>query len=175
MYYYLRPSPTFLSLSPPFVASSLPPSISVPEATLDPGVTLDSASMSPGKSYICNGKRALTLLAIDPVALQLHSVYSAGLLTVDNLYEVYSKVYPQMLKWRPMGLCLKLPHFILANIEDQYRDNAKCLEKMLLAWLRKGQDTTWQALIDALRELIVGEEGAAEDLEEYLKSKSARG
>lgn len=99
------------------------------------------------------------------------------LLTVDDFREVYGRVYPQRLRWRPIGLCLGVHATILENTEYQYfRNTEQCLEKTLLDWLRRPTlRPTWQALINALKDKIVGEEGAAEALLNFLKSKAANG
>ncbi len=99
-----------------------------------------------------------------------------SLLTTDDLREVYYKMYPQMVNWRHIGLHLGLPHYILDNIGDQYRKNEQRLEKVLVEWLRRRKfRPSWQSLIDALRHQTVDDEGAAEDLLEYLLSRAAAG
>ncbi len=85
-------------------------------------------------------------------------------------------MYPQMVIWRPIGLRLSLPPYILDDIEDQYRKNEQRLEKVLLEWMRRRNlRPSWQSLIDALNHQTVGDEGAAEDLLVYLQSRAAAG
>lgn len=97
-------------------------------------------------------------------------------LTVKDFREVYEQLYPQRLKWRPIGVRLGLQCDLLENIEDQYRKNEKRLEQTLMEWLRRRHlNPTWQSLIDALRHRTVGDEGAAEDLEEYVMSGAEGG
>ncbi len=79
-------------------------------------------------------------------------------------------------KWKPIGERLSLDINDLQNIDEENRNNDQRLEKMILDWLkRRSVKPTWQSLIDALRHETVGEEGAAEDIQEYLQSRAAAG
>ncbi len=85
-------------------------------------------------------------------------------------------MYPQMVNWRPIGRRLGLPHYILDDIEDQYRKNEQRLENVLLKWLkRRNFCPCWQSLIDALNHPTVDDQGAADDIREYVLSKAAEG
>ncbi len=99
------------------------------------------------------------------------------LLTVNDLKEVYDQMYPQMVNWRPIGLRLRLPPYLLDNIGDQYGKNEQRLEKMLLEWLKRSNSLrpSWQPLIDALNHHTVGDERAADVIREYVLSKAAEG
>ncbi len=106
----------------------------------------------------------------------LFSTVLNRLLTVSDLREVYDQMYPQHVNWRPIGLRLGLPNYILDNIGDQYQKNEQRLEKVLLEWLRRRSlCPSWQSLIDALNHKTVGDEEAAEDLLQYLQTTAALG
>ncbi len=97
-------------------------------------------------------------------------------LTISDCKEVYDRLHPQRLKWKPIGERLNLDTNDLENIDDEYRSNEQRLRKMIHDWLRRSSlKPTWQSLIDALRHRTVNEEGAAEDLLEYLLSRAAAG
>ncbi len=97
-------------------------------------------------------------------------------LTISDYTEVYDRLHPQRLKWKPIGERLNLRINDLENIDDENRSNDQRLKKMILGWLRRRNlKPTWQSLIDALRHRTVDEEGAAEDLLEYLLSRPAAG
>ncbi len=98
------------------------------------------------------------------------------LLTVRDIREVYAQMYPQRLRWHPIGLHLGFPLRVLKHIEDEYRQNDQQFGKMLLEWLRRPNlQTSWQSLIDALNHPTVGGEGAADDIRKYVLSKAAEG
>ncbi len=90
--------------------------------------------------------------------------------------EVYAQMYPQRVRWHPIGLCLGFPLRVLEHIGDEYRQNEQRLEKMLVEWLRRPNlQPSWQSLIDALNHPTVGGEGAADDIRKYVLSKAAEG
>ncbi len=98
------------------------------------------------------------------------------LLTESDLKEVYGQMYPQMLKWRPIGLRLDLSAYILDNIGDQYRKNERRLEMVLLEWLRRRKfHPSWQSLIDALNHHTVNGQGLADEIREYVLPKTTEG
>ncbi len=89
---------------------------------------------------------------------------------------MYSRLHPQRRRWFQIGVRLGLRHDVLENIEDQYRDNDRRLQNVVITWLRlRGLQPTWLALVDALRHEMVGDEGAAERIREYVVSKATRG
>jgi len=56
--------------------------------------------------------------------------------------------------WFPLGLCLGVPKEKLREIYLQHREGydavARCLAKMVEAWLEMGRDTNWLTLATAL-------------------------
>ncbi len=70
-------------------------------------------------------------------------------------------------KWQQIGIELGLSYEDLVNLQDEYRLSERCLSHMIHMWLsRRSLRPTWESLIAALREITVGEEGLAADIEE---------
>ncbi|XP_064400836.1 uncharacterized protein LOC135346990 isoform X1 [Halichondria panicea] len=72
-------------------------------------------------------------------------------LTMIDLQHVYEKLKSASPHWFNLGLALGLSHFVLTNIDSEYRgNNVSCLREML-AKLLSTQHVTWSLLSDALK------------------------
>ena len=66
-------------------------------------------------------------------------------------------------KWRYLGRALKLSQVLMDTIEDEYDYTRDHFREVLKHWLKLAEPRpTWQALIDALRE--IGEPELAEHI-----------
>ena len=78
---------------------------------------------------------------------------------------VRNEIHDARSKWYDIGLELKVPKPTLKSIESRYVDDKDCLREVIAAWLRVGDNATWQSLVDALRTQVVGEPKLAAELE----------
>ncbi len=93
-------------------------------------------------------------------------------LTINDLQEVNGALHGVRRRWYYIGLELNLDSEELITLREEYDDKfTKCLDRMLQMWLkRRDPPATWQALVDALKERTVDEEGVAMDIaKKYLK------
>ncbi len=78
------------------------------------------------------------------------------------------ELYRARTKWRSIGLELDVDPSDLDDIEHQHKvaeGNSRCLEEML----RKAHPTV-KSLLTALREVTVGEEGLADEIEKKYQN-----
>ena len=89
-------------------------------------------------------------------------------LNIDDLGDVFKKMYNDRAKWYAIGLELHVSSGTLAAIESEHRDPATCLRKTLEDWLKQvDPKPTWEALEDARKSCTVQEY----HLEEYLEER----
>ena len=87
--------------------------------------------------------------------------------TVSDLKNVLIELWGVSNKWYNIGLALDVHPGSLNMIKSQYT-GTDCLREMLLLWLNStNPQPTWEALVNALDECIVGEG----HLSETLKTK----
>ena len=68
-------------------------------------------------------------------------------------------------KWENLGTLLEVPTHELTNIRAQQQDNSNCLREMLTRW----HSPSWEDLVKALQEDIIGEGQLANQLQsKYL-------
>ncbi len=83
-----------------------------------------------------------------------------------SVKEMKRALYPVRVKWRSIGVELDVALSDLDDIEDRYASkpdgNGRCLEEMI-------QETPRNlgSLLTALREVTVGEEALADEIEKY--------
>ena len=95
-------------------------------------------------------------------------------LTIDNLKDVRTLLYPVRRKWYDIGIELGLKVEELDNIQAADDDNGKCLTMMIKMWLRSINPLpTWKALGDALKAKPVDEVGLAVKGEEFTSPKDS--
>ena len=70
-------------------------------------------------------------------------------------------------RWYPLGLQLKVRPEMLERIREQFPDSKDQLQEMLKTWLATSDNTSWKALIDAVKSRSVYASGMAD----YLESK----
>ena len=68
------------------------------------------------------------------------------------------------IRWYPLGLHLSMRIGILDSIREQFTDPRDQLREMLKTWLTTCDNTSWKALINALRSRSVGAYQLADDL-----------
>ena len=68
-------------------------------------------------------------------------------------------------KWEQIGLELGVDADELESIDDTFRKNDKKLLEMLKKWLAADKNTTWNALVQALRSNTVGRNDIANEIE----------
>ncbi len=69
-------------------------------------------------------------------------------------------------QWYNLGLTLKLRPGDLDAIKGPYKDPKECLRDAVKAWLNTSPDPSWEAIVQALRNPIVGRESSARRLEQ---------
>ena len=82
-----------------------------------------------------------------------------------SLSTVRNEIHDARTKWYDIGLELKVAESTLKSIESRYEDDKICLREVIAAWLRAGDNATWESLVDALRTRVVDEPRLAADLE----------
>ena len=65
--------------------------------------------------------------------------------------------------WKFLGRHLKLPDYVIRNIEDTYRRTEERSNEMLTKWLQMAKDTSVVTLVTALKN--VGRTDLAEEVE----------
>ena len=99
-------------------------------------------------------------------------------LTLDDLGQMLEEVVDMSAQWYQLGLQLKVKVGRLESIQVQFSDPNRQLLEMLKTWLttsdNTSDNTTWRALIDALRSQSVGASQLAGELEKkYCLVKKA--
>ncbi len=89
-----------------------------------------------------------------------------NVLSIDNLHDVFDAVIDMADEWYNFGLALKVLEPPLRHIKANHRssDCKACLRETLSHWLRNGQSTTWQDVIQALCSRSVDQRKIAEDI-----------
>ena len=82
-----------------------------------------------------------------------------------SLNTVRNEIHDARTMWYDIGLELKVPESTLKSIESRYEDDKICLREVIAAWLRAGDNATWESLVDALRTRVVDEPRLAAELE----------
>lgn len=93
-------------------------------------------------------------------------------ITIDQLDEVYEKVFDAKNKWYNLGLALKVGESTLTSIKKKCHDTPEdCLREMLAHRLNTAK-LTWDVLCTALRKKTVGHNVIADEIEtESLANK----
>ena len=78
---------------------------------------------------------------------------------------VRNEIHDARTKWYDIGLQLKVPEPTLKSIQSRYDDPRICLREVIAVWLKAGDHTTWESLIDALRTRVIDEARLAAELE----------
>ncbi len=87
-------------------------------------------------------------------------------LSLEDLLDVLTAAYPARNKWYYIGLNLGITADTLEAIKGQFDDPKDCLCEVLKPWLKGiSPRASWRALVDALRNIIVGEDKLASKLE----------
>ncbi len=88
------------------------------------------------------------------------------ILSIDDLHDVFDAVIDTADEWHNFGLALKVLEPTLRQIKANHRssDCKACLRETLSHWLRNGQSTTWQDVIQALCSRCVDQRKIAEDI-----------
>ena len=113
--------------------------------------------------------------------MYLYSPAVSERLTLDDLGEVYSALYPARAKWYNIGLALTSqpgPQPVrvsdLDSIMSQSSDPGVCLREMLSVYLKSGR-ALWYNIIMALTQSSVGEYQLAEKLLEKVPKYQGNG
>ncbi len=92
---------------------------------------------------------------------------------MNDFRDVQRELWDIRYRWFIIGIELSLSHADLTNIKERYsNDFDKCLPVMIEKWIkRKEPKATWAALVEALKEHPIQEEGVADDIEKkYISS-----
>ena len=90
-------------------------------------------------------------------------------LSIEDLFDVWNKLFNARTKWYAIGLNLNVDDETLRSIELQpSTDCGKCLSNMLAHRLRSGGPLTWKDLCNSLRSQTVGRSDVAEEIEKWL-------
>ena len=96
------------------------------------------------------------------------SVLTAYLLFINvgtnALYEVNSEVVA-VTDWNSLGIALKLSPSTLEEIGANYKDPARCMTEVLVAWLRQNHTPrSWKSLVSALMSPTVNRTDVAQKI-----------
>ena len=73
-----------------------------------------------------------------------------------SLKDILDSISTVAADWFNLGVALGLPYHTLKRIESDYpRDAPRCLTEMIIAWLQKSSQPTWQGLVLALMSPLV--------------------
>ena len=89
-------------------------------------------------------------------------------LTKEDLHSIVAALYQARAKWKYIGLGLKINSDDLQAIEGENRKLEDCLQCMLIKWLEKGGNNTWEAIVQVLRMPMVGRHDVARQITEKL-------
>ena len=91
-------------------------------------------------------------------------------LRLDDLGEIFEKMYDARPKWYEIGLQLKINAIKLDSIKSDNRNECKdCFREMIKEWLiTKSPCVTWRSLVNTLVTHTVDYPRLAEDLEQQL-------
>lgn len=74
----------------------------------------------------------------------------------NSLKDILASISTVAANWFNLGVALGLPYHTLERIESDYlRDAPMCPTKMIIAWLQKSSQPTWQGLVLALMSPLV--------------------
>lgn len=90
-------------------------------------------------------------------------------LSIDDKKEVLEALHQVRAKWRYIGLGLQVEPGNLDAIESEQLDCQGRLDCVVTIWLERGQNCTWTALAEALRNKTVGEGALANALIQGLQ------
>lgn len=82
----------------------------------------------------------------------------------DDLLTILTELYDARADWFNIGLSLKLSPGTLNAVKGPHKDPKDCLRDMLLEWLNT-LDPSWEGVLEALRNPIVGRGRLADHLE----------
>ena len=81
---------------------------------------------------------------------------------IDDLYKVNCEV-AAVTDWHSLGIALKLSS--LEEIGANYKDPARCMTEVLVAWLRQNQTPrSWKSLVSALMSPTVNRTDVAQKI-----------
>ena len=96
-------------------------------------------------------------------------------LTLDDLGLLLEELMDACGWWYDLGLQLNLSREILNTISPQFRSPIDFFLEMLKIWLTSSDNTSWKALLDALRSPTMEKNRLAGDLErKYCLTKEMR-
>ena len=87
--------------------------------------------------------------------------------TEPTLKALLNELHSVRLKWYNIGLELDIPYTELNCFRKMYSDPSDSLREVLICWLKTAVDPppSWEAVVSALRSLIVNEMNVAAQLE----------
>ena len=86
-------------------------------------------------------------------------------LTINNLGLVHEEMFEARAEWYYIGLKLRVRVDFLDSIRSQFSSPKDLLRETLKEWLKTTDDTTWKALVKALRSPVITEDRLAARLE----------
>ena len=87
--------------------------------------------------------------------------------TEPSLKALLNVLHPVCASWYNIGLELDIPYTILDSFRHEYLDTSDLMREMLKYWFKTAvyPPPTWEAIVAALRSLVVNESHLAEQLE----------
>ena len=96
-------------------------------------------------------------------------------LTTDDLRAVRKATWDARAMWKDIGIELDLKVTDLDTIETNHGNVNKCFSEMLTLWLKRANPPpTWSAMVEALKEPVVGFEDLAEQVETKFIHQSSK-
>ena len=90
-------------------------------------------------------------------------------IAVDDLGVVMEKLWDARTKWYYIGVQFGITVSDLDVIEMEPKsDVTEMFRKMIMTWLKKGENCTWRTVYDALKHCTVEQQRIAENLKSWL-------
>ena len=89
-------------------------------------------------------------------------------LSIDDLGDLYAKLYNARNKWFDIGLALNIKFSALESIESEKQNNSDCLRQMLAHRIQSGGLLTWADLSGCLRHPTVERNDLASIIDQGL-------
>ena len=96
-------------------------------------------------------------------------------LTTKDLWSIQEAVFEARTKWYDIGLALDVDVSTLDSIDKQFDNHGDKLRTTLTTWLRTATEPKWQAVVNALKNPVVGRPDLAKDIKDKHCNRAETG
>ena len=83
-----------------------------------------------------------------------------------KLKDIVEELHDVKTKWNVIGIQLEVPRATLKKIQSTHKDDPEgAFSEMIGEWLEQTKETSWSAIVTALRSRSVGERNLADNVE----------